>query len=138
MLKVIGIDHVVLRVANVQRMLDFYVGILGCTLEKTQPGLGLYQLRAGRALIDLAPVDGAIGKLGGAAPGREGRNLDHLCLLVQFGSDAAFDGQALRSYLIQKGAQPGIVESRLGAEGRGPSVYVSDPEGNVVELKGPS
>jgi glyoxylase I family protein len=138
MFKIIGIDHVVLRVTNVQRMLDFYVGVLGCTMEKVQAASGLYQLRAGRSLIDLVPVDGAIGKLGGAAPGKEGRNLDHLCLRVQVGNDGAFDGKALRAYLIQKGAQPGIVESRYGAEGQGPSVYVSDPEGNVVELKGPA
>ena len=138
MFKIIGIDHVVLRVANVQRMLDFYVGVLGCTMEKTQSGLGLYQVRAGRSLIDLVPVDGAIGKLGGAAPGREGRNLDHLCLRIQFGGDGAFDGKALRAYLIQKGTQPGMVESRYGAEGQGLSIYMSDPEGNVVELKGPA
>lgn len=133
-----GIDHVVLRVINMQRMLDFYVGVLGCALEKVQARQGLYQLRAGRSLIDLVAVSGAIGRLGGAAPGKEGRNLDHLCLRIECPPGRSFNGEAMRAYLVERGAQPGIVEARYGAEGRGPSIYVSDPEGNVIELKGPS
>jgi glyoxylase I family protein len=133
--KVAGIDHLVLRAQDIGRMLAFYVDVLGCTLEKTQEQFGLYQLRAGHSLIDLIPVSGPLGKLGGAPPGKEGRNLDHLCLRIA--TSRPFDGEALRAYLIAKGAQPGMVESRYGAEGQGPSVYVSDPEGNVVELKGP-
>ena len=33
--------------------------------------------------------------------------------------------------------EAGAVESRYGAEGEGPSLYLQDPEGNEVELKGP-
>jgi glyoxylase I family protein len=135
--KIAAIDHVVIRAVDLDKMLAFYVNVLGCKLEKVQEQIGLYQLRAGTALIDLIAVSGALGKLGGAPPGKEGRNLDHLCLRIQTQNNAAFDGEALRAYLIGKGAQPGIVESRYGAEGQGPSIYVSDPEGNVVELKGP-
>jgi glyoxylase I family protein len=138
--KIAGIDHVVLRANDIAKMLAFYVDVLGCKLEKVQEQFGLYQLRAGHSLIDLIPVHGPLGKLGGAPPGKEGRNLDHLCLRIDLPVQqgrAAFDGEALRSYLIAKGAQPGMVESRYGAEGQGPSIYVSDPEGNVVELKGP-
>ena len=134
--KVAAIDHVVLRAQDIGQMLTFYVDVLGCTLEKVQEQFGLYQLRAGHSLIDLIPVSGPLGKLGGAPPGKEGRNLDHLCSRID--TSRAFDGEALRSYLIDKGAQPGMVESRYGAEGQGPSIYVSDPEGNVVELKGPA
>ena len=83
-------------------------------------------------MIDLVPVDGKLGKAGGAAPGKEGRNLDHLCLQVE-----PFDGEDILQYLRGKGYEPGQVESRYGAEGEGPSIYVTDPEGNVVELKGP-
>lgn len=127
------IDHLVLRVRDVQAMLNFYIDVLGCTLEKIQPDPGLYQVRAGSSLIDLVPVDGTLGRLGGAPPGAEGRNLDHLCLRIE-----PFDPPRLDAYLRSHGITPGEVRSRYGAEGEGPSIYLSDPEGNVVELKGPS
>lgn len=130
--RIAGIDHVVLRVVDLQRMLAFYCDALGCTVERRQDAIGLVQLRAGIALIDLVPVDGKLGRAGGAAPGREGRNLDHLCLRVD-----PFDAAAIGAFLRAKGFECGPVESRYGAQGEGPSLYVSDPEGNVVELKGP-
>ena len=126
------IDHVVLRVADLERMLRFYCGVLGCTVERRRDQLGLVQLRAGRSMIDLVPVEGPIGRQGGAPPGREGRNLDHFCLRVE-----RFDGDDVIAHLRSKGVRPGKIESRYGAEGEGPSLYISDPEGNVVELKGP-
>ncbi len=118
------IDHLVLRVANLKAMMDFYIETLGCSLEKIQEEIGLYQLRAGNSLIDFV--------LAGTATGHEGRNLDHFCLRIDpFNVDEIF--QHLRS----KGIEPGNVESRYGADGVGPSIYLTDPEGNVVELKGP-
>jgi len=126
------IDHLVLRVADLDPMLAFYCGALGCTIERRQDAIGLVQLRAGRSLIDLVPVDGKLGRAGGAAPGKEGRNLDHFCLRVE-----PFDEASIRSHLDTHGVPAGAVESRYGAEGEGPSIYVTDPEGNVVELKGP-
>jgi len=126
------IDHVVLRVASLQRSLDFYVGILGCTIERHQEEIGLMQLRAGRSLIDLVPLDGKLGRAGGAAPGAEGRNVDHVCLRVE-----PFDGERIDAHLRTSGALPGPIEQRFGAEGQGPSLYVNDPDGNVIELKGP-
>ncbi len=127
-----GIDHLVLRVADLDRMLRFYCEALGCTVERHQEAIGLVQLRAGRSLIDLVPVAGALGSAGGVAPGKEGRNLEHFCLRIE-----PFDEAAIRGRLAAHGIAVGPVESRYGAEGTGPSVYVSDPEGNVVELKGP-
>jgi glyoxylase I family protein len=126
------VDHLVLRVRDVAAMTRFYTEVLGCTVDKVQEPLGLYQLRAGASLIDLVSVDGKLGREGGAAPGIEGRNLDHFCLRIE-----PFDGPRLRDWLIAKGANPGEVVDRYGAEGQGPSLYLSDPEGNVVELKGP-
>lgn len=126
------LDHLVLRVQDVDAMLHFYIDVLGCTLERRQEELGLYQVRAGNSLIDFVSVDGKLGRTGGAAPGREGRNLDHFCLRIE-----PFDGDALRAWLVSRGANPGEVGQRYGAEGEGPSVYLSDPEGNVIELKGP-
>ncbi|MEH6526569.1 MAG: VOC family protein [Sneathiella sp.] len=127
------LDHLVLRVTDIQQMMDFYIEILGCKLEKTNEQAGLYQLRAGGSLIDLVPIDGNIGRMGGAAPGKEGRNLDHFCLSIE-----PFDAEELKSFLRGKGVDPGEVQQRYGAEGNGPSLYLTDPEGNVVELKGPS
>ena len=131
MIKLRCIDHLVLRVVNLDAMLSFYCGALGCTVERRQDDIGLIQLRAGNALIDLVPVDGQLGKMGGSAPGAQGRNLDHFCLRVE-----PFDEAAICAHLKAHGYAPGPVESRYGAEGEGPSIYVSDPEGNVVELKG--
>ena len=133
MINVREIDHVVLRVSDVAAMLAFYRDALGCPIERRQDDIGLIQLRAGRSLIDLVPVDGVLGRAGGAAPSREGRNLDHFCLRVE-----PFDESVLRARLAEHGIDAGPVSSRYGAEGEGPSIYVSDPEGNVVELKGPA
>lgn len=126
------LDHVVLRVADLDRSLDFYARVLGCTVERRQEAIGLVQLRAGRSLIDLVPLDGKLGRAGGAGPGKEGRNVDHFCLRVE-----PFDGAAIAAWLRDNGLAPGEVASRFGADGKGPSIYVVDPDGNTVELKGP-
>lgn len=127
----VAIDHLVLRIVDLERMQRFYCEALGCTVEKRQDGIGLVQLRAGSALIDLVPVHGPLGRAGGAAPGTEGRNLDHFCLRV-----TPFEPEAIRAHLAALGHPAGDVEQRYGAEGEGPSLYVADPEGNVVEIKG--
>ena len=127
-----GLDHVVLRVRDLAAALRFYTGILGCPEERRLEDLGLVQLRAGRTLIDLVPLDSELGRRGGAGPGPEGRNLEHFCLRI-----GSFDETALRDYLTEHGIESQPAETRYGAEGEGPSLYVDDPEGNVVELKGP-
>ena len=133
MIQIREIDHLVLRVVDLGSMLRFYCDALGCTVERRQDKIGLIQLRAGRSLIDLVPIDGKLGRAGGAAPGREARNLDHFCLRVE-----PFDEADIRSHLEAFGIEVGSVEMRYGAEGEGPSIYLTDPEGNVVELKGPA
>ncbi|MCF8467132.1 MAG: VOC family protein [Sneathiella sp.] len=133
MFKIKHIDHLVLRVTDLQKMMDFYMGALGCSLERSQEDIGLYQLRAGGSLIDLVPVEGTLGQMGGAAPGKEGRNLDHFCLAVE-----PFDAEAIRAHLAGHGIDAGELKRRFGAEGVGPSFYFHDPEGNIVELKGPA
>jgi catechol 2,3-dioxygenase-like lactoylglutathione lyase family enzyme len=132
MFRPIALDHLMLRVVDLQRMLRFYVEALGCTVERRQDDIGLVQLRAGSALIDLVPVDGKLGRAGGEAPGTQGRNLDHFCLRIE-----PFDERAIVAHLAGHGHAAGPAERRYGAEGEGPSIYLSDPEGNVVELKGP-
>jgi catechol 2,3-dioxygenase-like lactoylglutathione lyase family enzyme len=126
------IDHLVLRVIDLEDMLRFYCAALGCTVERDRREIGLVQLRAGRSILDLVPVDGPLGRAGGAPPGAEGRNLDHFCFRIE-----PFDERAIREQLAAHGVAAGPVEIRYGAEGDGPSIYLTDPEGNVVELKGP-
>jgi catechol 2,3-dioxygenase-like lactoylglutathione lyase family enzyme len=131
MITIQNIDHVVLRVADLDAMTRFYVDVLGARPEKSDDTLGLYQLRVGTSLIDLVPVQSRLGRSGGAAPGAEGRNMDHICFRV-----LPWDGGAVIKHLAAHGFE-GTIVSRYGADGNGPSVYVTDPENNVVELKGP-
>jgi glyoxylase I family protein len=125
------IDHVVFRVVDLDAMVRFYTEVLGARFEKHQEAVGLYQLRVGTALIDLVPIDGTLGVKGGAAPGPEGRNVDHVCFRV-----LPWDGEAIVAELAAHGIEAEIV-SRYGAEGEGPSIYLTDPERNNLELKGP-
>ena len=132
MIHIRELDHLVLRVVDLERMVRFYCGVLGCVEERRENSIGLVQLRAGRSLVDLIPVDGKLGRVGGAPPGAEGRNLDHFCFRVE-----PFDEADIRRDLHETNVQAGALELRNGAEGEGPSIYITDPEGNVIELKGP-
>jgi glyoxylase I family protein len=127
-----GLDHVVLRIVDLDQAVRFYCEVIGCSVDWNRPELGLVHLRAGRSLIDLVSVSGPLGARGGAPAGDEGRNVDHICLTVD-----GFDEAGLRAWLAGRGVE--IIESgpRYGAEGEGTSLYVRDPEGNVVELKSP-
>jgi len=131
-IRIRDIDHVVLRVVDLGRALAFYRDALGCAVEKRQDDIGLVQLRAGRSLIDLVPIDGVLGRAGGAPAGSEGRNVDHFCVRVE-----PFDEAEIRAHLRAHAIDAGEVARRYGAEGDGPSLYIRDPDGNVVELKGP-
>lgn len=127
----VGLDHVVLRVRDMQSMIAFYCDVLGCTLEREVAEFGLVQLRAGASLIDFVDVEGKIGRAGGPAPGEGARNVDHYCLRID-----GFEEEALTAYLAEAGVPLGEIGMRYGADGTGPSLYISDPEGNTVELKG--
>jgi glyoxylase I family protein len=131
MINIQAIDHVVFRVVELERVAGFYIDVLGARWEKKQESIGLYQLRAGTALIDLVPVDGKLGRMGGPPPASGGRNVDHVCFRV-----LPWDGPAILGYLREHGIESEI-SSRYGAEGDGPSIYLTDPEGNNIELKGP-
>ena len=126
-----GLDHIVLRTGQVEVMIDFYATVLGATLERQLPDEGLYQLRAGASLIDLVDVAKPLGKRGGAPAGPQGRNLEHCCLRI-----TPWREQALRQHLARHGVACSSTERRYGAEGFGPSLYLQDPDGNVIDLKG--
>jgi catechol 2,3-dioxygenase-like lactoylglutathione lyase family enzyme len=128
-----ALDHLVLRVADLTRSLHFYADGLGCTVEMRRDDIGLIQLRAGESIIDLVPLAGKLGRAGGAGPGKEGRNLDHFALEI-----APFDEASIRAHITRCGAEAGESGRRYGARGYGPSIYLTDPDGNVVELKGPA
>ena len=131
MFKIAGIDHIVLRTNKLAAMLQFYCDVLKCTVEReTSEELGLTQLRAGSALIDLVTVDGKLGRMGGEAPSTSGNNLDHFCLQLKPTSE-----QAIKDYLKSHGLEVGEFDERYGAQGFGQSIYIQDPEGNTVELR---
>ncbi len=131
MIKPIAIDHIVLRTELYSELIDFYCTVVGCTLEReTSAEFGLTQLRAGTALIDIVDVNGDLGKAGGAAPGLTGNNLDHFCLQIE-----PFDEAELITYLQSQGIDCGEFHERNGAQGMGRSLYISDIDGNTVELR---
>jgi len=116
------IDHVVLRVRDMERMRRFYSEVLGAEFIAFRPQFNMTHLRAGRSIIDLVAGD--------AGPGR---NMDHFCLRVE-----PFDERAILEHLRAHGVAVDGVKTRYGAQGNGPSIYLTDPEGNQVELKGPA
>jgi glyoxylase I family protein len=122
-LRVKGLDHIVLRVADIDRAIDFYGKVLGLHVERRLAEIGLVQLRAGAAMIDLVPR---------TEDEDDGRNVDHFAVQIE-----AMDVPALSAHLKRHGIDPGEVRRRYGAEGYGSSIYITDPDGNTVELKGP-
>ena len=122
-LRIKGLDHVVLRVADIDRAIAFYEQVLGLHVERRLPEIGLVQLRAGSAMIDLVPR---------REDENDGRNMDHFAVRIE-----RMDVPALSAHLRAHGVDPGEVRRRYGAEGYGSSIYITDPDGNTVELKGP-
>lgn len=122
-----GLDHVVLRTTNPGRLERFYVDVLGCPVELRQEKFNLTQLRAGTALIDIVAVPAS------EPTGPARANMDHLCVRIE-----PFEPDRIRAHLERHGVGYGDIADRYGAEGRGPSIYIEDPDGNRVELKGPS
>lgn len=130
MIAIAGIDHIVLRVADLERSIRFYCGVLGMDVVKWNDKYALVHLSAGASLIDLIAIDGPLGRAGGGPAGRENRNVDHICLQVR-----DFDLAAIRAHLVAHGVEPGAVGERFGAGGVGPSIYLTDPDGNGLELR---
>lgn len=131
--RIVGLDHLVLRVQNIEVMKTFYCDILGCVHEREIADLGLVQLRAGTSLIDLIDCAGKLGRRGGLTKtsGSEVRSMDHFCLRIE-----GFEKEQVMKHLSSAGVQLGEFGTRYGSNGMGPSLYLYDPEGNMIELKG--
>ena len=121
------------RVEDMERSVDFYAQVLGCAIKKRNEQYGMIHLGAGSSMIDLVDINGPLGVMGGGAPGKERRNVDHFCLRVE-----PFDEQAILAHLQAFGIVADKAVTRYGAEGAGLSIYCFDPDGNQVELKGPA
>jgi glyoxylase I family protein len=117
------IDHVVLRVHDLPAMVRFYEQALGFNVERRLDRINLVQMRAGASMLDLILSEAK----------SEAPNMDHLCFRIE-----PFDRAAIEARLGPLGISVGETFQRYGAEGNGPSVYFHDPEGNQIELKGPS
>ena len=125
------IDHVVIRVVDLDNMVAWYRDVLGCELERGPGDYRLAQLRAGGSLIDLVDANGPFGKKGGALPDKNAPNMDHVCFQVD-----PWDPTTIQAQLRRHDVEFGEFGNRYGATGMGPSIYLKDPEGNNIELKG--
>jgi catechol 2,3-dioxygenase-like lactoylglutathione lyase family enzyme len=120
---VIGFDHIVLRCADVERSLAWYTGALGMAevrVDEWRAGNAPFpSVRADEStIIDLVRARGTVTE----------RNLDHLCLVV---AEGVVDAVAASDrFTVVDGPA-----HRYGARGDGWSVYVLDPDENVVELR---
>ena len=128
------LDHLVLRTEHIETLRDFYM-LLGCQIvEDRTRTIGLLQLSLGNSMLDLVDVNGELGRAGGSGPGPVGRNLDHFAVRV-----APFDAKEIMEFFKQNGIKA-IQASQLllGADGYGPAIFIEDPDGNRIELKGPT
>ena len=131
MIRVKMIDHIVLRTEHVDTMIQFYSQVLGCKVERALPdNIGLTQLRAGKSLIDIVNVHSEMGRAGGGAPSGVEKNIDHFCLQIE-----AISKEDLTEWLESHGVEVGDFELRYGADAFGSSVYIRDPDKNIVELR---
>jgi catechol 2,3-dioxygenase-like lactoylglutathione lyase family enzyme len=120
----LGLDHVVFRVKDQQASQRFYVDVLGCTVDHVNERISLVHLRFGEHYIDLLPATPE-------APAAVAGGVDHVCLSIQCDDLATAAGELRRRGV----AIDGDVVQRRGAYGTGPSLYVRDPDGHVIELK---
>lgn len=131
MISITAIDHIVLRVRDANAAISFYRDVLGCTVEKRNDSIGLIHLRAGNSLIDIVPLAGPLGLKGGSGPGDEGRNVDHICLRL-----GRYDPFSVMEHLDAHQVSYDLPAERYGAGGDGMSIYLKDPDGNGLELRG--
>jgi catechol 2,3-dioxygenase-like lactoylglutathione lyase family enzyme len=120
LVKIVGLDHVVVRCADVERSLEFYCDTLGLEPERVD------DWRRGEVLfpsVRITPT--TIIDLFGFAE-RDGINVDHICVVIE---PVDLDELAKHFPDAQRG------DGLYGAQGYASSLYVRDPDGNTVELR---
>jgi catechol 2,3-dioxygenase-like lactoylglutathione lyase family enzyme len=120
----LGLDHVVFRVTDQAVSQRFYVDVLGCTLDHVNERISLIHLRFGEHYIDLLPATAQ-------APASVAGGVDHVCLSIRCDDLAGVADELRRRGVVLEGE----VVPRRGAYGTGPSLYLRDPDGHVIELK---
>ncbi len=120
-----GIDHVVLRVSDLERTTAFYQSVLGLSVERIFDAIGLYQVRCGANLIDLLTL-----KPGETLPAPELRGIEHLCLSIEADLDEVIESLARLDTPVIRGPM-----EVYGSKGFGTSIYIRDPDGYEIELK---
>jgi len=120
----LGLDHVVFRVRDQAASQKFFIEVLGCTLDHVNERISLVHLRFGEHYIDLLPATAE-------APAAPAGGVDHVCLSIRC-EDLAGAAAGLRARGV---AIEGDVVQRRGAYGTGPSLYIRDPDGHLIELK---
>lgn len=132
MFTVTAMDHIVLNVRDMERVLDFYINVLGLTGER------LEEFRQGTVpfpsvrispdtLIDLFPVAGGADDTPAATPAV----LNHFCLVIDK-TDMARVVEHLERHGVTILQGP---VTRWGAHGNGTSIYIHDPENRQVEIR---
>ncbi len=129
-MRVTSLDHLVLTVADIAATVAFYTGVLGMTAEQFHPADGSTRtaLKYGAQKINLHPQGGEFDpKAATPLPGSA-----DLCFLTDTPLD---DWQA---HLLAHGItiEDGPIQ-RTGATGPILSIYLRDPDGNLIEVSTP-
>jgi len=127
----LGIDHIVFLIDDMPNALKFYGEVLGCQPGYSYPKIGMEQLWCGNALIVLSDTTHPSAK--SKIPPAKGRsNIDHVCINL-----SPIEVPDLIAHLNAHNVQIDATAFHGGARGMGNSVYIQDPFGNRLELKGP-
>jgi catechol 2,3-dioxygenase-like lactoylglutathione lyase family enzyme len=124
-MEILGLDHIVLCVTNVQRSVSFYSSLLGMQAREERPGK--WSMHFGSNKISLQDVGSAPSIAQGTVPGS-----GNFCVLTPEPVERC--ANELRAKGIEIVAGPG---EREGATGKLLSVYFRDPDGNLVEVSNP-
>lgn len=133
MFKIKRLDHLVIRTQNIKEMISFYCFVLGYKMQRDNlKESGLIELNAGESMIDLFDISNSnLNNDKKLECDKDIKNLDHFCILLD-----EFDETEIKVHLKSFGVDFGDIEMNYGSSGYGPSLYIFDPDGNKIELKG--
>ncbi len=131
MFKIKRLDHLVIKTINIKEMTSFYCFILGYKIQRDSlKETGLLELSAGESMIDLFDSRHE-SNLNTFSSESKNNTIDHFCILLD-----NFDETDIKVHLKSFGVECSEIEMNYGSSGYGPSIYIHDPDGNKVELKG--